>query len=459
MVAKIIKQSTLEKLTTNQLLEQQKIYEEENKIISQFDLKEYQNKILKIELFREEIQKEFNIIKKRAQKLGENFFIKDSYYKENKFFSFSEISKVIRIKQVCCKDNNVNIIFLTELEKSIKKIDIDSINSLSEYFIKKIEIFKKIYSAHDSKLDFNLDGLQEIGDGTIQVVYLSIFNLEGLLDKIFLPYTYELEVFKKKIFSDYEKINSKDSSYYNALAQAARHSLPIIYEESLTTAKKIKYRAKETLSEYFNSFVPWNEEDFKSYIEKKTSLSLIWFEQQRYVFYENDFAKKYNKNRDRFKKEFVISILNKDFLLQKFKVFTEFNDKILRKIELLLRSKAKQKEKLENVGYVYVLSNEAYPGVYKIGSTYGLVEERAEELTGTGHLHPFVPEFSIKIESAEYFEKTTHSLFKEYRVKQGREFFKMELKIIKTALKQIKTITNEGKIKFKTGELKKKIGL
>ena len=69
------------------------------------------------------------------------------------------------------------------------------------------------------------------------------------------------------------------------------------------------------------------------------------------------------------------------------------------------------------------------------------------------------PEFSIKIESAEYFEKTTHSLFKEYRVKQGREFFKMELKLIKTALKQIKTITNDGKIKFKTGELKKKIGL
>ena len=105
------------------------------------------------------------------------------------------------------------------------------------------------------------------------------------------------------------------------------------------------------------------------------------------------------------------------------------------------------------------MSNEAYPGVYKIGSTYGLVEERAEELTGTGHLHSFVPEFSIKIESAEYFEKTTHSLFKEYRVKQGREFFKMELKIIKMALKQIKTITNDGKIKFKTGELKKKIGL
>jgi hypothetical protein len=456
---KIIKQSVLEKLTKNQLLEQQRLYQDENKIIAKFDLKEYQNKISKVELLKEEIQEECDIIKKKAKKLSDNFFIKDSYYKENKFFIFSEISKVIRIKQVCCEDNKLNIIFLTEFEKSIKKIDIDNINSLYEYFTEKIKVFKKIYSVHDSKLDSSSENLEDIEDDKTEVVNLSIFDLENVFDKIFLPYTYELDALKKKISENYQKINSKDSSYYDALAQAARHSLPIIYEESLTTAKKIKYRAKGTLSEYFNSFVPWNEEDFKSYIAKKTSLSLVWFEQQRYVFYENDFAKKYNKNRDRFKKEFVISILNKDFLLQKFKVFTEFNDKILRKIELLLRSKAKQKEKLENVGYVYVLSNEAYPGVYKIGSTYGLVEERAEELTGTGHLHSFVPEFSIKIESAEYFEKTTHSLFKEYRVKQGREFFKMELKIIKMALKQIKTITNDGKIKFKTGELKKKIGL
>ena len=46
-----------------------------------------------------------------------------------------------------------------------------------------------------------------------------------------------------------------------------------------------------------------------------------------------------------------------------------------------------------------------------------------------------------------------------YRVKQSREFFKLELNKIKTTLKQIKIITNEGKIKFKTGELKKKISL
>ena len=86
------------------------------------------------------------------------------------------------------------------------------------------------------------------------------------------------------------------------------------------------------------------------------------------------------------------------------------------------------KEKTENVGYVYVLSNKSLPpNTYKIGSTYGNPEERAEELTGTGHLHPFKVESNIKIQSAEYFERKIHSLLKNYRVKQNREFFEIDL--------------------------------
>jgi len=65
---KIIKQSILEKLTKKQLLEQQRLYQDENKIIAEFDLKEYQNKISKVELLKEEIQEECDIIKKKAKK-------------------------------------------------------------------------------------------------------------------------------------------------------------------------------------------------------------------------------------------------------------------------------------------------------------------------------------------------------------------------------------------------------
>ena len=132
-------------------------------------------------------------------------------------------------------------------------------------------------------------------------------------------------------------------------------------------------------------------------------------------------------------------------------------EKILRKIELTLRSIKKGKEKTENVGYVYILSNNAYPNIYKIGSTYGLPEERAEELTGTGHLLPFKVEDKIKIKSAEFYEKKIHSLLNKYRVKQNREFFQMELSEIKKILKQVSALTERGERKLSLTDLEKKI--
>ena len=67
------------------------------------------------------------------------------------------------------------------------------------------------------------------------------------------------------------------------------------------------------------------------------------------------------------------------------------------------------------------LNNEL--NIYKIGSTYGLPDERAEELTGTGHLYPFKVEFFIEITDAEYYEKLIHRALNKYRVNKNREFF------------------------------------
>ena len=125
----------------------------------------------------------------------------------------------------------------------------------------------------------------------------------------------------------------------------------------------------------------------------------------------------------------------------------------------MLRASYKGEEKIENVGYVYVLSNDAYPNIYKIGSTYGLPEERAEELTGTGHLTPFKVVGKIKIKSAEYYEKVIHKLLDEYRVKQGREFFKLDLGKIKECLEQVSEISRKGEDKITFSELKKEIRL
>jgi len=135
------------------------------------------------------------------------------------------------------------------------------------------------------------------------------------------------------------------------------------------------------------------------------------------------------------------------------------HEKKLRKIELILRARKKGEEKIENTGYVYVLSNEVYKNIYKIGSTYGIPEERAEELTGTGHLTPFKVEFSIEIKSAEYYEKKIHSLLNGYRVKQNREFFELDLDKIKNCLKQVSIISEKGSKQISLAVLKKEVNV
>ena len=141
--------------------------------------------------------------------------------------------------------------------------------------------------------------------------------------------------------------------------------------------------------------------------------------------------------------------------------YTEMMDHFVkngRQIELILRSRKREITQSEISGYVYVLSNKSLSqNIYKIGSTYGDPDKRAEELTGTGHLHPFRVEEKIKIKSAEYYEKKIHSLLSNYRVKKNREFFELDLDKIKSCLKDIYKITDKGEKKLSLADLKKEI--
>ena len=114
-----------------------------------------------------------------------------------------------------------------------------------------------------------------------------------------------------------------------------------------------------------------------------------------------------------------------------FKKLIDANEQEMRKIELVLRSRKRQTELADNLYYVYVMSNQAYPNIYKIGWTSSLPEERAEELTGTGHLYPFKFEYSKKFKNAEQIEMQCHDHFKKSRVANNREFFEVPLNEIK----------------------------
>jgi hypothetical protein len=85
-----------------------------------------------------------------------------------------------------------------------------------------------------------------------------------------------------------------------------------------------------------------------------------------------------------------------------------------------------------NSGYIYCLSNLSFKGVYKIGYTNRSPKERSDELSGhTSIPHPFKIEFCKKVNDSRNKETIIHNNLYKYRVNINREFFEVDLKIIK----------------------------
>lgn len=76
---------------------------------------------------------------------------------------------------------------------------------------------------------------------------------------------------------------------------------------------------------------------------------------------------------------------------------------------------------------IYVLTNEAMPGIVKVGLTTDSVESRITQLSShTGVPLPFECYFAAEVADCARLEKTLHQLFSEYRVNPKREFFKVD---------------------------------
>lgn len=83
-------------------------------------------------------------------------------------------------------------------------------------------------------------------------------------------------------------------------------------------------------------------------------------------------------------------------------------------------------------GWVYVLSNEFMPGIYKVGMTTTSPELRAKELSAaTGVPYPFKVEAAFHCEDPARSEREIHEAFKAERVNDSREFFKYDLEELK----------------------------
>ena len=83
---------------------------------------------------------------------------------------------------------------------------------------------------------------------------------------------------------------------------------------------------------------------------------------------------------------------------------------------------------------VYILTNEAMPGIIKIGWTDKNVEERMKELDKTSTPVPFTCYFAKRVEEPTFVESKLHEAFDEFRIRDNREFFRMSPDQAKAAL-------------------------
>jgi len=90
-----------------------------------------------------------------------------------------------------------------------------------------------------------------------------------------------------------------------------------------------------------------------------------------------------------------------------------------------------QKSSNDNIEYVYVLVNPAYPSLVKIGMTVHDVHRRVKGINSTATVVEWVPKFALPIKGGKAYEveQSVHTFFAFCRVSSdrggSREFFKV----------------------------------
>ena len=96
------------------------------------------------------------------------------------------------------------------------------------------------------------------------------------------------------------------------------------------------------------------------------------------------------------------------------------------------------------MGKVYILTNDAMPGIINIGSTENSIVDKMKTLDSIHVPLPFRFHFAIETDRAFEIEKLMHNTFSKFRIRNNRDFFKMDVKNAVSALK----ITGKQEIKF-----------
>jgi hypothetical protein len=78
---------------------------------------------------------------------------------------------------------------------------------------------------------------------------------------------------------------------------------------------------------------------------------------------------------------------------------------------------------MHKYGFVYLLSNPAFPNLYKVGCTERSPTQRADELSSTGVPEPFDVVAYIECQDPQRVELDIHRRLSVWRCNSRREFF------------------------------------
>jgi hypothetical protein len=100
------------------------------------------------------------------------------------------------------------------------------------------------------------------------------------------------------------------------------------------------------------------------------------------------------------------------------------------------------------MSFVYILTNEAMPGLVKIGMTTTPVESRMLGLDSTGVPLPFECYYAARVDDMSRVERALHEAFGDHRVRKSREFFRLDPYRAKVILEllAVEDVTPKGQV-------------
>ncbi|WP_423221967.1 GIY-YIG nuclease family protein [Ideonella margarita] len=82
--------------------------------------------------------------------------------------------------------------------------------------------------------------------------------------------------------------------------------------------------------------------------------------------------------------------------------------------------------------WVYIITNEAAPGLLKVGFTDRTPEQRASELGATGLPLPYAVVFALEVEDGRVIERVAHKNLAQFHV--GKEWFSCPIETARDAI-------------------------